>query len=130
MTTPSVWKRLASALYDALLLLAVLIAANAVFVSFFGKAEVPPLRYFHQVYLYLICATYFVGFWQHGGQTLAMRTWHIKLVSASGAHLGVGQVLLRFVLAPLGLLLFWWAWLDKERCFLHDRLAKTRLVKV
>jgi len=129
LTTPSVWKRLASALYDALLLLAVLIAMNTFFVLLFGKAEAPPLRYFHQFYLYLVCATYFVGFWQHGGQTLAMRTWHIKLVSSSGESLGVGQAVLRFVFAPLGLLMFWWAWLDKEHCFLHDRLAKTRLVK-
>jgi len=100
LITPSIWKRLASALYDALLLLGVLIAANAVFVMLFGKAETPPLRYFHQVYLYLICAIYFVGFWQHGGQTLAMRTWHIKLVSSSSTNLGVGQTLFRIVLAP------------------------------
>lgn len=90
--------------------------------------EIPSLRYFHQAYLYLICAAYFVGFWRRGGQTLAMRTWRIKLVSATGMKLGLSQMLLRFALAPFGLLLFWWAWLDKERCFLHDRLAGTRLV--
>ena len=128
MTTPSVWKRLASVLYDVLLLLAVLIAAEAAFVLIFGQAETPPLRYFHQAYLYLICAGYFIGFWLRGGQTLAMKTWRIKLVSVSGESLGLVQAFLRFNLALVGLLLFWWVWLDKERCFLHDRLAGTRLV--
>ncbi|MFM9913066.1 MAG: RDD family protein [Methylophilaceae bacterium] len=123
-----VFRRLASAGYDGLLLLAVLFAASFVFLALFGDATHAPLRHIYQAYLYLVCATYFVGFWRRGGQTLAMRTWHIKLVSASGKRLGFRQTLLRFVLAPLGLLFFCWVWLDKERCFLHDRLANTRLV--
>lgn len=63
----------------------------------------------------------------YGGQTLAMRTWHFRLVSVTG-ELTMQQALLRFALAPIGILLFFWAWLDKEGCFLHDRLAGTRLV--
>jgi uncharacterized RDD family membrane protein YckC len=128
--TPGLLRRLASACYDGLLLLAVLFAASFVFLAIFGDATHAPLKHFYQACLWLIAAAYFVGFWLRGGQTLAMRTWRIRLVSASGEKLSSGQALLRFTLAPLGLLLFCWAWLDREGCFLHDRLAGTRLVMV
>jgi uncharacterized RDD family membrane protein YckC len=123
-----IFRRLASAAYDGLLLLAVLFAASFIFLRLFGDATHSPLRQIYQVYLYLVSVIYFVGFWRHGGQTLPMRTWHIKLVSATGSNVGLAQALLRFVLAPWGLLFFWTAWLDKERCFLHDRLSNTRLL--
>jgi uncharacterized RDD family membrane protein YckC len=87
----------------------------------------PPKRHYYQLFLLLCCAIYFVGFWMSGGQTLAMRTWHFKLVSARG-ELTVRQALIRFTLAPIGLTLFFWAWFDRDRCFLHDRAANTRLV--
>jgi uncharacterized RDD family membrane protein YckC len=127
MKSPGVFKRLAAAIYDSLLLLAVLLVASLLFLMIFGDATAPPKRHYYQAFLLLCCAAYFVGFWMRGGQTLAMRTWHFKLVSVQGA-LTMKQALMRFVLAPIGLVFFFWAWFDSEQCFLHDRLAKTRLV--
>lgn len=49
----------------------------------------------------LVLALYFVGFWARGGQTLPMKTWHIRVRSAQGGPLGWGRALLRFVLAWL-----------------------------
>ena len=40
-----------------------------------------------QAFLFLALAVYFVWFWSHGGQTVAMKTWHIRLVHADGMHL-------------------------------------------
>jgi uncharacterized RDD family membrane protein YckC len=127
INTPSVIKRFAAAIYDCLLLLAVLLVASLLFLVIFGDATLPPKRHYFQAFILLCCATYFVGFWMHGGQTLAMRTWRFRLVSSSG-HLTLQQALIRFALSPIGLALFIWAWVDKEKCFLHDRLAGTRLV--
>jgi uncharacterized RDD family membrane protein YckC len=63
-----------------------------------------------------------------------MKTWRIRLVQANGDTLTFKQAVLRFFLALLGLLLagagFWWALVDRDRQFLHDRLAGTRLVRV
>jgi uncharacterized RDD family membrane protein YckC len=127
---PGVFRRLASAVYDGLLVLAVLFVASYLFLLVLGDATKPPLKPVYQCYLLTVCAAYFVGFWHYGGQTLAMKTWRFKLVAVDGRRLAWGRLVMRFLLAPVGLLAFWWAWLDSEHCFLHDRLAGTRLVMV
>ncbi|MDP1897905.1 MAG: RDD family protein, partial [Sulfurimicrobium sp.] len=66
-----------------------------------------------------------------GGQTLAMKTWHLRLVSADGAPLTRRRAILRFALALPSTLLgigILWALFDRERLFLHDRLAKTKII--
>lgn len=129
---PGLPRRLLSAAYDALLLLAVLLVAGlpaaAVTLALPHELAVALLR----IYLVLVGAGYFTLFWRKG-QTLAMKTWRIRLQSADGGAPSRGQVWLRFLfacltLAPLGL--GWWAalWRD-DRQFLHDHLAGTRLVR-
>jgi uncharacterized RDD family membrane protein YckC len=63
-----------------------------------------------------------------------MKTWRIRLVNTDGASLSFRQVLLRFALALLGLLAggvgFWWALVDRNGQFLHDRIVGSRLVRV
>lgn len=86
-------------------------------------------------HLLLIFLAYFVWFWRHGGQTLAMQTWKIRLVSAlNGEIVTLPQALARFVLCWPSLCFFGagliWAVFDRDRQFLHDRLAGTRLVIV
>ena len=71
-------------------------------------------------------AAYFLWCWLRGGQTLAMKAWHIRLVDVTPQ-----KALLRLVLAALLLpVSIVWALFDRERQFLHDRLAGTRLVSV
>jgi len=85
-----------------------------------------------QIYLVLVAATYFVWQWRRGGQTLPMKTWRIRLETAAGEPVSVLRALLRLVLSAIGYGLFgvsvWWAIVDRDRQFLHDRLAGTRLV--
>lgn len=127
-------RRLASGAYDLLLLLAVLFTAAFLFLVLFGSAVEPPRRYFFQVYMLVVSGAYFGWFWLHGGQTLAMKTWRLRLVAMNGNALTVRQAIIRFVLAAGGLLFFgagwWWSFLDRDGCFLHDRLAGTRLVLI
>ena len=77
--------------------------------------------------------TGFVAFWTRGGQTLPMKTWRIRLVRHDGAPVGVGRAVHRYLLAVLGLAAagvgFAWALVDRDRQFLHDRLAGTALVE-
>lgn len=127
-------RRLASMVYECLLLAAVLFIAAFVFIAF---ARTPPqtlLRGIFQLYLIAVSATYLIWFWLHGGQTLAMKTWAIRLETRTGEALRLPRALARFVLALIGVSALGiglvWALLDRERLFLHDRIAATRLVDV
>ena len=37
-----------------------------------------------QAFLFLVLGLYFAWFWSHGGQTVAMKTWHIRLLTHDG----------------------------------------------
>lgn len=86
------------------------------------------------LHVFVILLAYFGWLWKRNGQTLAMQTWKIRLVSANGEAMTTKRVLLRYSLAWPSLLLFGlgilWALVDRDRQFLHDRMAGTRLVKV
>ena len=75
---------------------------------------------------------YFVWYWRHGGQTLAMQTWKIRLSTPSGAEPTLTRLALRYALAWPGVGFLGagvlWALVDRDRQFLHDRLAGTRMV--
>jgi uncharacterized RDD family membrane protein YckC len=124
---------IACMIYDSLLLLAILFAATFVFLMLFGNATAPPLRYFLQIYLWSIAAVYFIWCWLHGGQTLAMRTWHLQLTNQAGKPVSTRQAIWRYLLASLSLGFFgagfFWALFDRQGLFLHDSLTGCRLTK-
>ena len=126
--------RLAAMIYESLLVTAVLFLAAFVFIPLAGDMGVAWKRHAFQIYLLGVLFAYFSLFWVRSGQTLAMKTWHIRLVDRNGKLISLKQALLRFILAFLGLGLFGlsivWALFDRDRQFLHDRLAGTRLVRV
>lgn len=118
--------------YEALLLLALLLAGALPFVLIAGAVDRIAARPLFQLYLFALTALYFVWQWRHGGQTLAMRTWRIRVVTREGAPLDWARAARRYLFALCGTLLlgagFLWALVDRERLFLHDRLAGTRIV--
>lgn len=119
-------------LYESLLLLAVLFLAGFVFVGLTHDATSGAMRLIFQVYLTGVVAAYFIWFWLHGGQTLAMKTWHLRLVGIAGQPVSLRQAILRFVVALPGMLSgisVLWAFFDRDRQFLHDRLAKTKIIQ-
>ena len=129
---PSVTRRLASGLYDLLLVVALVLIATFPFLAIFGDSTHGWRRSVLQAWVLLVAASYFVGFWSHGGQTLPMKTWRIRLTRADGTKVGMMQGVNRFAFAVLGLLAaglgFFWALWDRDRQFLHDRIAGTVLV--
>lgn len=130
----SLTRRLLSLIYEVLLLAAVLFAGTLPVLILMQDAGSTVTRPLLQIYLPLLCAAYFIWQWLHGGQTLPMKSWRIKLVARDGSQLTSRCALYRFVFALLGLVLFGagflWAFLDRDRQFLHDRLAGTRIINV
>jgi len=132
LQAPSILRRLAAALYDALLIVALMFLATYPFLAFFGDATQGWRRHLLQAWIVFVVGSYFVWFWTRGGQTLPMKTWHIRLVRHDGAAVGTARAVHRFALALLGAaalgLGFAWALFDRDRQFLHDRLSGTALI--
>ena len=125
-------RRLASGLYEFLILLALVFIATLPFSYLFGDATHGWKRHLLQAWVLLVIAAYFTWFWTRGGQTLPMKTWRLRLVAAHGGSVTLPRALRRYVLAVLGFATlgagFLWALVDRDRQFLHDRLAGTLLV--
>lgn len=119
-------------LYEVLAVIALWMLASAIITTILDNATHGPARWLLQGVSLLTISGYFLWCWSHGGQTLAMKTWRIRIVTASGAPLTSLKALQRLLLTATCLLPagigFWWALWDKDRQFLHDRLAGTRLV--
>ncbi len=115
-------------LYESLLLFAVAFFAGWLFFFASGGRDATAgwLRYALQAFIVVVFAAYFLRCWLRGGQTLAMKAWRIRLVDVTPR-----KAILRFfyalLLVPTGITVLW-AFFDKERQFLHDRLAGTRLI--
>jgi len=126
-TAPGLLRRLASMVYEAVLLFAVgFFAAWLFFFASGGRdATAGATRHLLQLFIGLMFAAYFLWSWLRGGQTLAMKAWRIRLVDVTPA-----RALMRFALAVLlvpTLVSIMWSLFDRDRQFLHDRIAGTRL---
>lgn len=130
---PSIKRRLVCMAYESLLVLAVAFVASLPFLGLVEMRASGWMRHAYQGYLFIVIGLYFVGSWRRHGQTLAMKTWKLRLVGAAGARITLRQALLRYVLAWPSLLLgglgILYAPFDRERRFLHDRLSGTSVVK-
>ncbi len=131
---PAFARRLASAFYDFLIAAALALLATLAFVLVFGDATHGWRRHLLQAWIVAVVGTYYVALWCRGGQTLPMRTWRIRLVRAQdGGPVHPARAVHRYLLALLGTaalgLGFAWALVDRDRQFLHDRLAGTALVR-
>jgi uncharacterized RDD family membrane protein YckC len=131
---PAIARRLASAVYELLLVVAVMFIATFPFLAFVGDSTQGLRRHLLQAWIVFVVGAYFTWFWTRGGQTLPMKTWRIRLVRYDGAPVKMGRAVHRYLLALLGTaalgLGFAWALIDRDRQFLHDRLAGTALVDV
>ena len=132
-TAANLARRLGSLCYETLLLAAILFGAGWVFLAIERLLPSALARPLLQVYLLAICAVYFIYCWTRSGQTLPMKTWRIRLVTRRGGALSAGRAALRYMLALVSIAAagigYWWALVDRDGQFLHDRLAGTRLIK-
>ena len=154
LLAPPLLRRMAAWLYEGLLLFGVLVVAGLVFSIATQMRHALSNRQGFIAFLFVVLAAYFTLFWSKGGQTLAMRTWHIRVVDRLGRPVWPLRAFIRYVfsyvwvLPPLAafqthqvatgpvLILFvawlaFWALLSRfhpQRQFWHDVLAGTRLV--
>lgn len=126
--------RLAAMIYESLLVAAVVFVASFIVLPLVGDLHAPWQRHLYQGWLIAVMFGYFATFWLRSGQTLAMKTWRIRLVARDGRRISLRQAALRFALALVGILAggagLWWALADRDRQFLHDRIVGTRQVRV
>lgn len=130
--TPSLPRRLAAIFYDLLLLLAVLFVASALALVINGGVPIRTGNPFYTLYMLMVAFLFYAWFWVHGGQTLGMRAWRIRVLRDDGLPLTWTDALKRFLYAGLALapagLGFLWSLIDGEGRAWHDRLSTTRLV--
>lgn len=155
LPAPSLRRRLAAFVYEGVLLFGVLVPAGLVYSALTQQRHALQGRTGMQGLAFAVLGLYFVWFWSHGGQTVAMKTWRLRVVAANGGPVGPWRAMGRYLLA--------WAWflpaltaiwlaglhgglaagvtlatgvlayagtsqLHPERQFLHDVLAGTRIV--
>ncbi|NIR60818.1 MAG: RDD family protein [Gammaproteobacteria bacterium] len=127
-------RRLAALVYDALLLFGVLFAAGAPVVALVDAAVLPGGRFhvLYQAYLAAVIYLFFGWFWTHGGQTLGMRAWRLRVQRPDGTTLGWGRALVRLLAAVLSAgalgLGYLWILVDREGLAWHDRVSGSCLV--
>lgn len=155
LQAPALARRLACFVYEGVLLFGVVMPAG--FVYGVVTQQRHALQGYHglQAFLFIVLGAYFVNFWSRSGQTLAMQTWHIRLLTDSGAPVSRLRALCRYLLSWLwflpALAMVWatglksgafsfsvlgagvltyaaLSWLHPRRQYWHDAICGTRLV--
>lgn len=119
-------------IYESLLLLGVLSVSFMLPHLVLGMALGITLPgYLLLTHVVLVLGAYFLWYWGHGGQTLAMQTWKLQITTPNGDPPSRNALVLRYLLAWPSLLFYGagllWALFDRDRQFLHDRLSGTRI---
>jgi len=97
---PSLPRRMASFVYEGLILFGILLipgAVGAIIVAVTGQQHSAQGDVALQVISFAIYAAYFTWFWTQRGQTLPMQTWHIKVVTADGRPLSWQRAFIRYL---------------------------------
>lgn len=155
LEAPGLARRMAAFTYEGVLLFGVVMIAGYLYSSLTQMRNAVIGTAGLQAFLFLVIGIYFVWFWSRGGQTVAMKAWHIRLVDVAGRPVSQFRALLRYLLSWLWLLpalatvhfaglvgggaIFGsmlagviayaaLAWLHPQRQFWHDVVCGTRLV--
>jgi len=89
-------------LYEGMLLFGVVFISGYLFGTLSQTRNAMDNRHALQAFLFVIFGIYFVWFWSKG-QTLAMKTWNIRMVDVNGKPVSQTRALARYVLS--------WVWL-------------------
>lgn len=101
LQAPSLTRRMACFVYEGVLLFGVVFVAGYLYSALTQQRHAMQGQHGMQAFLFVVLGIYFVWFWSHGGQTVAMKTWHIKAVDALGMPLTQRRALLRYGLSWL-----------------------------
>ena len=129
---PGFFRRLAAIGYDSILLIAVLFAATAILLPFnSGEALSNWQIIFYRIYLLVISFLFYGWFWTHGGQTLGLRAWKIKILTLNHKPISWKHALIRFFCAIVSWaafgLGFLWILINRNKLAWHDSLSQSGL---
>lgn len=155
LPTPGLWRRMACFVYEGVLLFGVLMIAGLLYGGLTEQRNAMLGRHGLQAFLFVVLGVYFSWFWSHGGQTVAMKAWRIRLLGADAAPVSPARAMVRYLLGWLwflpALLALWLGGatatgpvfgalfagvvvyaaltrLHPDRQFWHDAVCGTRLV--
>lgn len=141
------WKRIAAIFYDFMLCIALVMVVTMIYhhgvlrmiygsqalqeMAETGMLDIDPVL---STLLFFSVFAFFAKFWTHGGQTLGMQVWGIRVQNADGSAIDLWQALLRFVIAliawlPAGLGL-WWMLFDKQQRTWSDIYSDSDIVEL
>lgn len=120
-------------LYDAVILLGLLLLASAIALPFGNTQKIALQDFWFTLWLLFVCFVYLGACWRYGGMTLGMRAWRIKLVSDNAQEISWSRCLVRFLVGALSIsaigLGILWTLVDTKNRSWHDLAARTLLVK-
>jgi len=128
---PSLWRRLLALLYDLVVITALLFVAGFIGIIFTGGEAVQSGNIAFQLWLSLVPAGYFALSWRKAGQTMGMRSWRLRIVSADGADMRwatIGRRLISGALLGLPLIGFLGCLYQAQRQSWQDTLGGTLTV--
>lgn len=99
LQAPPVKRRLAAFVYEGVLLFGVVMLAGFVYGVITDQRHALQGQRGLQWAVFVVLGLYFAGFWSRQGQTLAMKTWHIRLVGHDGRPTGLWRAVARYLLS-------------------------------
>ena len=129
------FRRLLAIIYDLFLLVAILFVATAIAMVFNQGEAIKPGQAaypFYLAYLLTVSFGFFGWFWTHGGQTLGMKTWKMRLQQQNGDAVTWRLALIRWVVAMISWaalgLGFLWSLFHPQRRSWHDIASNCVLI--
>ena len=95
-------RRMAAFLYEGVLVFGIVFATGLVYGIVVRQTNAMQHRPGLIAAEFLVLGLYFIGLWTRGGQTLAMKTWHLRVATDTGAPLTPRRALARYLAA--------WVW--------------------
>ena len=129
-------RRLSAAFYESALVFGIYFVPAYLFLSLSqtrleDTVQGGPRLWVFQGFIFVVFGVYFAWSWSQGRRTLPQKTWGLRILMANGQPLTQARALTRYTLAWVsvlaGFLGFFYAYVDKEQAFLHDRLLGTRI---
>lgn len=129
--SPGLFRRLGAILYDSVLLFGVLFGTTVFLLPLNSGQAFQPDQWFYPLCLLIACFFFFGWFWTHGGQTLGMRAWKIRVCTRENLPISWNQAVVRFFTAiiswSVGGLGFLWILFNPKKLGWHDFLSRTRI---
>ncbi len=134
-TKPGLFRYLAAVFYDLVLVIALFFVATAIILPL-NQGEAIKSTFLFPLYLICVSFLFYGWFWTHGGQTLGLRAWKLRLMSEQQEHSDINwkQALIRYLTACFSWILFglgilWRVW-QKDRKTWQDITSKSFIIVI